>query len=181
MVPGRLRSFARLESKDMGVPMLEGRNTEIHPELCMSSPVDNDNSSSKSYLYAIPIRHYLHRQPYFVSCELEGIIRTPGILVGLNERSQSAYAAPAPKPVDRAIGQARPVRAEVRIVDYDETPRECDARLKRMTEAMTPTLKPTPLWWMSNQCQHSSRITTIGNGRDVRLDYEIRHYPSSRD
>jgi hypothetical protein len=35
-------------------------------------------------------------------------IRVPGILAGLNERSQSAYAAPAPKPVDKAIGHVRP-------------------------------------------------------------------------
>lgn len=40
--------------------------------------------------------------------ELEGMIRTPGILAGLNDRSQSAYAAPAPKPVERAMGHARP-------------------------------------------------------------------------
>ena len=32
----------------------------------------------------------------------------PGILAGLKERSQSAYAAPAPKPVERATGQVRP-------------------------------------------------------------------------
>lgn len=32
----------------------------------------------------------------------------PGILAGLKERSQSAYAAPAPKPVDNAIGHVRP-------------------------------------------------------------------------
>lgn len=35
-------------------------------------------------------------------------MRVPGILAGLNDRSQSAYAAPAPKPVDRAIGHVRP-------------------------------------------------------------------------
>jgi hypothetical protein len=34
--------------------------------------------------------------------------RTPAIRAGLNDRSQSAYAAPAPKPVERAIGHARP-------------------------------------------------------------------------
>ena len=34
--------------------------------------------------------------------------RTPAIRAGLNERSQSAYAAPAPKPVERAMGHARP-------------------------------------------------------------------------
>jgi hypothetical protein len=33
----------------------------------------------------------------------------PGILAGLKERSQSAYAAPAPKPVDNAIGHVRPM------------------------------------------------------------------------
>ena len=35
---------------------------------------------------------------------------TPAILAGLNERSQSAYAAPAPKPVDSAMGHVRPNR-----------------------------------------------------------------------
>ncbi len=35
-------------------------------------------------------------------------MRAPGILAGLNDRSQSAYAAPAPNPVDRAIGHVRP-------------------------------------------------------------------------
>lgn len=34
--------------------------------------------------------------------------RTPAIRAGLNDRSQSAYAAPAPKPVVRAMGHARP-------------------------------------------------------------------------
>lgn len=34
--------------------------------------------------------------------------RVPGTRAGLKERSQSAYAAPSPKPVDRATGQVRP-------------------------------------------------------------------------
>jgi hypothetical protein len=34
--------------------------------------------------------------------------RTPAMRAGLNDRSQSAYAAPAPKPVERAMGHARP-------------------------------------------------------------------------
>jgi len=50
--------------------------------------------------------------------------RTPAIRAGLNDRSQSAYAAPAPKPVERAMGHAR--------------------RRKRMTDATTPALKPIP-------------------------------------
>lgn len=33
----------------------------------------------------------------------------PGTLAGLKERSQSAYAAPAPKPVASAMGQVRPL------------------------------------------------------------------------
>ena len=33
----------------------------------------------------------------------------PGTRAGLNDRSQSAYAAPAPNPVDNAIGHVRPV------------------------------------------------------------------------
>jgi len=34
--------------------------------------------------------------------------RTPAMRAGLKDRSQSAYAAPAPKPVERATGHARP-------------------------------------------------------------------------
>lgn len=34
--------------------------------------------------------------------------RTPAMRAGLKDRSQSAYAAPAPKPVERAMGHARP-------------------------------------------------------------------------
>ena len=34
--------------------------------------------------------------------------RTPAMRAGLNDRSQSAYAAPAPNPVERAMGHARP-------------------------------------------------------------------------
>ena len=45
-----------------------------------------------------------------------GIIRVPGILAGLNERSQSAYAAPAPNPVVSAIGHARPVGKKYMMV-----------------------------------------------------------------
>jgi len=52
------------------------------------------------------------------------MIRVPGILAGLNDLSQSAYAAPAPNPVDSAMGHV--------------------LLLKRMTEATTPTLNPTP-------------------------------------
>jgi len=50
--------------------------------------------------------------------------RTPAMRAGLKDRSQSAYAAPAPKPVERATGHAR--------------------LRKRMTDATTPTLKPIP-------------------------------------
>lgn len=52
------------------------------------------------------------------------MMRVPGILAGLKERSQSAYAAPEPKPVDSATGHVR--------------------RRKKMTDATTPTPKPTP-------------------------------------
>lgn len=78
-----------------------------------------------------------------------GIIRTPGILAGLNERSQSAYAAPAPKPVERAIGHALPICRERMALCVSSLERYgrggTDARLKSMTEAITPMLKPTPL------------------------------------
>jgi len=43
------------------------------------------------------------------SSGVAGRTRVPGILAGLKERSQSAYAAPAPNPVDSAMGHVRPV------------------------------------------------------------------------
>ena len=36
------------------------------------------------------------------------MMRVPGMRAGLNERSQSAHAARAPNPVDRAMGHVRP-------------------------------------------------------------------------
>ena len=69
--------------------------------------------------------------------------RTPAIRAGLNDRSQSAYAAPAPKPVERAMGHARP---EINLRHFSYLGEAgCHARRKRMTDAMTPTLKPIPL------------------------------------
>lgn len=47
------------------------------------------------------------------------MMRVPGILAGLNERSQSAYAAPIPKPVDRPIGHVRPVLRIIMEVEFD--------------------------------------------------------------
>jgi hypothetical protein len=69
-------------------------------------------------------------------------MRVPETRAGLNERSQSAYAAPIPKPVERAIGHVRPVTCQVRICGGNQ-PRH--GLRKRMTDATTPTLKPTPL------------------------------------
>jgi len=37
-------------------------------------------------------------------------MRVPGMRAGLKERSQSAYAAPAPNPVPKAMGHVRPER-----------------------------------------------------------------------
>jgi len=51
--------------------------------------------------------------------------RVPGTRAGLNERSQSAYAEPRPKPVESPMGHVR--------------------LRKRMTDATTPTPKPIPL------------------------------------
>lgn len=66
----------------------------------------------------------------------EGVIR-----VAAKERSQSEYAAPAPKPVLRAMGHVRP--AEHMRTEQAE---KRNARLlKRMTDASTPAPKPTPL------------------------------------
>ena len=59
------------------------------------------------------------------------MIRVPGILAGLKERSQSAYAMPAPKPVPSATGHARPAR------DVFEFEQECcgkEGRWIRTTE-----------------------------------------------
>jgi hypothetical protein len=45
---------------------------------------------------------------YFDSAGGCWITRTPAMRAGLKDRSQSAYAAPAPKPDERAMGHARP-------------------------------------------------------------------------
>ena len=37
-------------------------------------------------------------------------MRVPGTRAGLKERSQSAYAAPAPNPVESATGHVRPAQ-----------------------------------------------------------------------
>jgi len=55
-----------------------------------------------SFLPPIVVSYWL------LSGSLCEMIRVPGILAGLNERSQSAYAAPAPKPVNSAMGHVRP-------------------------------------------------------------------------
>ena len=52
------------------------------------------------------------------------MIRVPGILAGLNERSQSAYAMPAPKPVPSATGHARPARDTFEL-ERDVGRKEC--------------------------------------------------------
>lgn len=86
------------------------------------------------YLQVVDINLW-HENPYFCSdfSTAEGtadsgmtINRVPGTLAGLKERSQSAYAVPIPKPVESAIGQVR--------------------LLKRITDATTPTLSPTPVF-----------------------------------
>ncbi len=72
------------------------------------------------------------------------MIRVPGTLAGLKERSQSAYAAPAPKPVASAMGHVRP-RSTVKEVEHVKV-EKLDERRKNTTEAITPTPKPTPLY-----------------------------------
>ena len=52
------------------------------------------------------------------------MIRVPGILAGLKERSQSAYAMPAPKPVPSATGHARPARDTFEL-ERDVCRKEC--------------------------------------------------------
>lgn len=56
-------------------------------------------------------------EPYLLSSGVDAaeIILVPGIRAGLNDRSQSAYAAPAPNPVVSAIGHARPVIFHVSV------------------------------------------------------------------
>lgn len=41
--------------------------------------------------------------------------RVPGTRAGLKERSQSAYAAPNPKPVDSATGHVRPNKCDMMV------------------------------------------------------------------
>ena len=53
-------------------------------------------------------------ESYFDSAGGCWTTRTPGMRAGLKDRSQSAYAAPAPKPVERATGHARPETSVLR-------------------------------------------------------------------
>lgn len=39
-------------------------------------------------------------------------MRVPGTRAGLNERSQSPYATPIPKPVNNPMGHVRPVELD---------------------------------------------------------------------
>jgi len=80
-----------------------------------------------------------------------GIILVPGTLAGLNDLSQSAYAAPAPNPVVKAIGHVR--------------------RRKRMTDAITPTPKPTPALTIKSARQRSYFWETMFS-LDVGFDGE---------
>lgn len=45
--------------------------------------------------------------------------RTPAMRAGLKDRSQSAYAAPAPKPVERAMGHVRPGAIKIHRIRVD--------------------------------------------------------------
>lgn len=67
--------------------------------------------------------------------------RVPGPRVGLKSLSQSAHAIPDPTPVVNATGHAR--------------------RRKRMTDAATPTLKPTPVLTSISARQRSYFWLTI--------------------
>lgn len=71
------------------------------------------------------------------------MILVPGIRAGLNDRSQSAYAIPAPKPVESAIGHVRP--GEGYSMSHEQGSGK-NERLNSTTERMTPALKPTPLF-----------------------------------
>jgi hypothetical protein len=83
------------------------------------------------------------------------MIRVPGILAGLKERSQSAYAAPMPNPVDSAIGQVLPThekKERQNILEQDAQYKMMAGeheRRNRITEATTPILNPKPLTTLS--------------------------------
>lgn len=67
---------------------------------------------------AVPL--FCRPAPHFASgaavASVLGMILVPGIRAGLNDRSQSAYAAPIPNPVPSAIGHARPVGVIKQVV-----------------------------------------------------------------
>ncbi len=68
------------------------------------------------------------------------MIRVPGILAGLKERSQSAYAAPAPNPVDNAMGHVRPVvdiKYEAKRYGGGQTPEQNDRGYNACAETYT--------------------------------------------
>jgi len=96
-------------------------------------------------------------------------MRVPETRAGLNERSQSAYAAPIPKPVERAIGHVRPVACRVRMCGENKARH---GLRKAITEATTPTLKPTPL------CNSQIFVPATNAKQDSRLHQEIGHLRS---
>jgi len=96
--------------------------------------------------------------------------RTPAMRAGLKDRSQSAYAAPAPKPVERATGHARPENEFLRNRWWTgRDGRFVNVLRKRMTDATTPTLKPIPLRAEQNKVLLHRRGYEVEGVRDARF------------
>ena len=96
----------------------------------------------------VPLKHATPSAHDDSLVSVRGRMRVPGILDGLNDRSQSAYAIPAPKPVPSATGHARPdgITGAKEVGGGGTQYEEGEYALrKRITDAITPALKPTPL------------------------------------
>ncbi len=70
-----------------------------------------------SLMPTVYVSPYAHCESFVASA---GMTRVPGILAGLNDRSQSAYAMPAPKPEPSAIGHALPTHKQLRGMDEED-------------------------------------------------------------
>jgi hypothetical protein len=150
----------------------------MHSRFCVLLP-----APSAAALSALP--YSAHAQMECVGFSPAGVVvagvaavaltkvgRVPGTRAGLKRRSQSAQEAPAPVPVAKAMGHARPACAEGDMRAVSEVSGEkkgAHARRKRMTEATTPAEKPMPLRVLENECLEWRG----GGGGDARLHEEV--------
>lgn len=98
------------------------KQTKNNLQLNWDSISTNQASSNETSLTIIRNRRseYSSTLIHFCSTLGEGAAgmtanRVPGTRAGLKKRSQSAYAAPSPKPVDSATGHVRPNKCDMMV------------------------------------------------------------------